>query len=220
MRNIKGMFASRKMGGPVYFDSLIERDFIYLLEYEPHVIYFKEQPFKIQYQVNGRRRRYTPDFHFIYNGIDIVAECKPVNKMDEKENQQKFTAARTWCAEQPGHPIFKVITDSALRHGYFLANVRAMHNFSRYSISEADKEAVVKQIIYLGNSPTIGDVLQRISPQQPLKTMITIMNMGWHHNLVIPLNDAPITPITSIELPTNANVNEYSSSFATLLGTS
>jgi hypothetical protein len=64
--NIVGHFPSLKLGRMVAFESLIERDFIYLLDYEPAVEHFSEQPLVIRYQHAGKKRQYTPDFHVVY----------------------------------------------------------------------------------------------------------------------------------------------------------
>lgn len=205
-RNIKGMFPSQKMGGPIYFESLIERDFIYLLEYETAVTHFKEQPFTIRYPFNGRSHRYTPDFYFLYADKEVVAECKPANRVNKPDNQRKFNAAHAWCGERGS--AFMVVTDEALRQGCRLRNIKDMHNFSRYVIAEAEKTAVTHAIASLGHVATIGDVLQRISPEQPLKTMTTILHMGWHKEVCLPLDDAPITSDSPIWLPDSPHTGE------------
>ena len=48
--NAIGRFPSTKMGRMIAFESLLERDFIYLLDYDPTVDWFEEQPLSIEYQ--------------------------------------------------------------------------------------------------------------------------------------------------------------------------
>jgi hypothetical protein len=44
------------------FESSLERDFLLLLDFNPDVEFFEEQPVKIVYHgAKGRRRTYTPD---------------------------------------------------------------------------------------------------------------------------------------------------------------
>ncbi len=47
--NVIGKFPSIKMGRMIAFESLLERDFIYLLDYDPAVEWFEEQPLTIEY---------------------------------------------------------------------------------------------------------------------------------------------------------------------------
>jgi len=44
------------------FESSLERDFLLLLDFDPEVVLYEEQPVTINYHDDqGRRRRYTPD---------------------------------------------------------------------------------------------------------------------------------------------------------------
>ena len=50
------------MGRMIAFESLLERDFIYLLDYDARVEWFEEQPLTIGYGQADRTLHYTPDF--------------------------------------------------------------------------------------------------------------------------------------------------------------
>ena len=63
--NAIGRFPSLKMQRMIAFESLLERDFIYLLDYDAAVTWFEEQPLTIEYQHEGKLRHYTPDFHLV-----------------------------------------------------------------------------------------------------------------------------------------------------------
>ena len=52
-RNMIGHFPSLKMRRMVAFESLIEQDFLYILDYEQDVIAFAEQPVRIEYEWQG-----------------------------------------------------------------------------------------------------------------------------------------------------------------------
>jgi hypothetical protein len=59
-----GKFPSLKLGRMVGYQSLIERDFIYLLDFDATVTTYAEQPFSLHYKDGSKQRRYTPDFCF------------------------------------------------------------------------------------------------------------------------------------------------------------
>jgi hypothetical protein len=63
--NTIGRLPSLKVDRMVSFESLLERDFIYWLEFEPTVSWFSEQPLTLSYQHGQRTLHYTPDFHVI-----------------------------------------------------------------------------------------------------------------------------------------------------------
>src|SRR5260221_11524225 len=98
---LNGLFPSLKTERMIWFESFLERDFICLLEFDPNVLTFAEQPFTLAYLHLGQTRHYTPDFHVRYApGRDVLAECKPTAFVETEENQLKFRAARACCAER------------------------------------------------------------------------------------------------------------------------
>lgn len=59
---IRGDFPSLKLGRMVRYNSTIERDLLYFLEFWQVVICYKEQPMTIEWiMADGQRRHYTPD---------------------------------------------------------------------------------------------------------------------------------------------------------------
>ncbi len=98
--NMIGKFPSLKMKRMIAFESLIEQDCLYVLDYEPDVEFIGEQPFTIEYPFGGKTLRYTPDFHVIRRGRNWLIECKPDSLVETDDNRRKFNAARAWCAER------------------------------------------------------------------------------------------------------------------------
>jgi len=80
--NVIGHFPSLKMQRMIAFESLIERDYLYLLDYELDIEWFAEQPLTIEYRHNGKTLHYTPDFHIVAAGmwslpheVESVSRC-------------------------------------------------------------------------------------------------------------------------------------------------
>lgn len=66
---------------------------LYLAEFARNIVSFDEQPVSISYLCNGRRRRYTPDFKFLWqDGREWFVEVKPAEKLSEPENKERFAA--------------------------------------------------------------------------------------------------------------------------------
>lgn len=95
-----GYFPSLKMRRMVAFESLIEQDFLYILDYEQDIITFAEQPVRIEYEWQGKILHYTPDFHVVRLGGQGLVECKPQTLVASEENQRKFKVAAEWCRKQ------------------------------------------------------------------------------------------------------------------------
>lgn len=196
--NIVGHFPSLKLGRMVAFESLIERDFVYLLDYHPGVEHFAEQPLTITYHHAGKKRQYTPDFHVIYKDRPFLFECKPVQFVDDPKNQIKFEAARSWCQEQEW--AFGIVTDEHLASGWRIANIKLLTQFARYSIGPEIKGRIFAFLASIAGPVKVSDVMQEVNPDQPQSVMIPILHMTFHHEVHIPLNDSQITVDSLIAL--------------------
>ena len=197
--NIVGHFPSLKLGRMVAFESLIERDLIYLLDYEPGVEHFSEQPLVIKYHHAGKKHQYTPDFHVIYQGQPYLFECKPLRFVDDPENQVKFEAARLWCQEKRW--TFGIVTDEQLDSGWRIANIKLLTQFARYAIGPEIIGRVFAFLSSVSGSMKVWDVMQGVNPKEPQSIAIPILHMAFHHNVHIPLNDAKISVDSPISLP-------------------
>lgn len=198
-RNVIGYFPSLKMRRTVQFESTLERDLIYLLDFEPQVAAFEEQPLKITYQHEGKTLSYTPDFQMVSaNGDIVLLECKPRCFVSREENQRKFRAAQAWCAERSWH--FQVVTDEQLQTGYRLQNVKLLTQHARHEVGVAVKGSILACLAGAGQPLTIGDVMLAVNPGQPAVVIVPILHMAYHHQLFLPLNEAPLNPHSPIYL--------------------
>lgn len=189
--NIIGHFPSLKLRRMVAFESLIERDFICLLDYELAVEHFAEQPLVIRYQHAGRQRQYTPDFHVICGGRNLLFECKPTRFLDDTKNQLKFEVARLWCQEQRWK--FGIVTDEHLASTWRIKNIKLLTQFARYSIGPEIKGRVFAFLSSVPGPVRISDVMQEVNQGDPQSVIIPVLHMAFHHEVYIPLNDAKIT---------------------------
>lgn len=74
-------------------ESLLEMHFLYLAEFARNVVSFDEQPVTIAYRLNGRQRRYTPDFCLRWrDGSKWYVEVKPYELLALEKKQEKFDA--------------------------------------------------------------------------------------------------------------------------------
>lgn len=116
--SLTGVVNSKRLRTTIQFESSLERDFIYLLEYEDNVKYYLEQPLEIKYvDSQGNNRRYYPDFLIEYfdGQIPRLVEIKYESTLISKgaELHEKFHAAKLFC-EKKGFE-FCVITDLQIR---------------------------------------------------------------------------------------------------------
>jgi hypothetical protein len=198
--NIIGKFPSLKMGRMICFESTVERDYVYTLDFEANVLSFDEQPLTIEYQHDGKSLHYTPDFHIVYTDHrNALAECKPSSLVESDDNQRKFKAARAWCAER-GWDL-RVITDTQLRAGHRLQNIKSLTGYARHRLPPQLQGQVYATLEAASIPLTVGDVARFLVPQNPVSALAWIWHLAFHHQVVIPLETALLSMQSPIALP-------------------
>lgn len=124
-----GKFPSLKTGKTVWWESQIERDFIYLAEFDTDVLTYREQPLRINYTLNGKRHIFTPDFLVERNGERQVVEVKPEEEASKPENIALFRVLIPIVREE-GYR-FVVVTDRVIRKRPRLDNIKFLWRYSR-----------------------------------------------------------------------------------------
>ena len=78
-----GVFYSQKNQQHIHFESTLERDYYMLLEFEPNVDYYEEQPVKLYFTHYNRQLPYTPDciVHYKDDTPTCIVEIKPSKKI-------------------------------------------------------------------------------------------------------------------------------------------
>ncbi len=133
--NIIGTFPSLKMKQQIPYESTIERDLLYFLEYDPSVVSYQAQPFVITgSSADGTVHRYTPDFQITRTaGMELV-ECKPAAALHKAHTQQQLVLGQQWA--NANQYAFVVITDTDLRLGHPLANLKLLWRYSRLAVPQ------------------------------------------------------------------------------------
>jgi len=90
---VTGGFSSRKNGRMLGFESLLEKDFFILLEYDDEVLSFEEQPVRIP--LGGKAKSYVPDVVVHYRQKSPSKKRKPllaeVKTVDDLKKTQLST---------------------------------------------------------------------------------------------------------------------------------
>src|SRR5215470_15370705 len=89
--NVIGTFPSLKMREQIPYESTIERDLLYFLEYETNVVCYQAQPFAITgSSADGAAHSYIPDFQVIRTDSKEIVECKPAARLNEAHARQQL----------------------------------------------------------------------------------------------------------------------------------
>lgn len=212
-KNIIGHFPSLKMGRMVAFESTIERDLLYFLDFEPHIVAFAEQPLVIDYWDETRSRTYTPDFKVEFTGGQIsLVECKPQVFIGKEMNVKKVAAGEAWCREREWH--YEVITDVALRSGFRLVNIKFLTSFARHQLPLTLKYRIKAFVDAQEATPSVYQIIDSITSESPAVIRATIMQMAFQNELTLPLEESPIdldTLVYPVSLP--EKYDEYTKIF-------
>ena len=112
-RGVRGYFYSIKNGRRVDYESLNEQCLMKVLETNPEIESYCEQPLKLEFEWNGRTYPYTPDlFSTDIYSQSILYEVKPEEaiKKDDGRLQAKFEVAREYCSGRGWK--FAIVTDA------------------------------------------------------------------------------------------------------------
>lgn len=115
--SLSGNVVSAKENRFVSFESSLERDYIYHLEFDNNVNRYSEQPIKIYYKIKERRTFYVPDFYveYIEGAKKEIIEIKYEEdlKVNKSKYKAKFKVAEDFCLAN--NMCFKVITEKSIR---------------------------------------------------------------------------------------------------------
>jgi hypothetical protein len=144
-----GTFPGIKSGGPVRYESTIERDLLYWLEYDLDTHTYKMQPMEIPYtDADGKSRIYYPDCFTVDRVRNKLIECKPETHLNNEHTQRQIWAGQHWAAQNDAD--FVLVTDKALRNGHTLYNLKLLWKYSRLQVP---RPVLLTILNYLASRP-------------------------------------------------------------------
>jgi hypothetical protein len=157
-QSVGGSLASSRLGRPVRYDSLLERDFLLVLDLHPAVEWFEEQPMKIPWiDKNGVGRVYVPDVLVRFRpshrflgrpaGRTLLVELKHRDDLGKNwDALRPKLRAGVHAAAQQGYR-FKILTEMQTR-GLALKNAefirKHLHAHFEQETADALKECLAR----------------------------------------------------------------------------
>ena len=201
---VTGRYASAKNGEMRDFESLNEKDYLILLDFDPTVASFEVQPVKIP--VPGVPRGYIPDV-LVHFHPDESEQTRPSLLVDVKHTTDlaknavkyapKFEAARLFAKERGWE--FQIIDETTIRTPY-LSNLKFLRAFKGRLPEPSQIETIVRTLS--NGSLTFNEVLDSLasSDQEKLSWIPVI----WHMvitQLILADLQRPICGDMLLELP-------------------
>ena len=205
--HVTGKFASKKNGQMGGFESLLEKDYMLLLEFDDAVEGFDEQPVTIP--VPGVARGYTPDilvrfFPDTATGQPRSPELTEVKSLDDLRRNKdkyapKFAAAEEYVRELGW--TFNIKTEKDIRTQR-LANIKFLREYRNIEPGEDDCAQVLSLALSLNGKAILPDLLAalRRSEDDDLHWLPVIWNMVLNKRLIIDI-DVPMSDRVILSLP-------------------
>ena len=177
IRRVMGRFWSEKSDRTIRWESQLERDLVYLLEFSPSVLRYREQPETVLLSVGGVPRRYTPDFMVEMAAERVIIEVKPEKHAASPENAALFACAAEAFAKA-GYR-YQVLTEREIRVQPRLSTIALLLRYRRCPVSAAERAMVVQA---LPDAPTFGALLAATASSGITRgTVLTLLS---HHILI------------------------------------
>jgi hypothetical protein len=200
-RNTTGLISTAKSDRMTAYESRLEHDFMKLVEFDPCVSHYVEQPVRIEFtDATGRPRTYTPDILVSYHpNQDPAQNTKPLlveikYRKDLFKNwadlKPKFRAARRYAREQGWE--FRIITEVEIRTPY-LKNVLFLLGYRDLRSSDAEVRRLIETLKRLGEADP-DEVLEAISEDRIKRAQLlpTLWHLVANHNISADLTQ-PLT---------------------------
>jgi len=125
-----------------YCESVLETDALMTLEFDPHVTTYTTQPFSINYAIEGRKRRYTPDILAKYGDNSFKSiEVKPLAKFQQPKNIKKFTVLRAFFQRELDHPLI-LLSCADIYQGAQIDNLKRLYPYCQQrTLNKAQQHA-------------------------------------------------------------------------------
>ncbi len=195
--NITGSFPSQIKGEKVKYESTIERDLVFFLKFDPTVLTYCAQPMVITgTDTEGNTHTYTPDFLVVRTDRKEIIECKPEELLDHPHTQQQIQLGEEWAANNDHD--FAIVTDTNLRSGHTLENLKLLWRYSRQTVPTAILARCIDYMEKRLEGVSFQDLALYLSTlatqemQQPFMQAPLIYNMLFRHILRTELT-VPIT---------------------------
>lgn len=143
---VTGGFASFKNNRTVKWESQIERDLLYLLEFDDSIQSYFSQAVRISYTFQGKLHHHYPDIEVTRKDGSIdYYEVKPFDKTQNDEFKAKSKIIADRLAKQ-GHG-YRVITEREIRVDPKFNNYKILYRYLPVNVALADEKKILELIM-------------------------------------------------------------------------
>lgn len=128
-----GNFSSCKMGTSLWYSSLLQKDFMYWLEFDPDVLSYNTPAISFDYHSNGKLKHYVPDFQVVRRQKKQIIDVKLQKVIKSDKYRQLYQLLSDICDETGW--TFIALTELEIRREPILSNIRLLYRYAREDFS-------------------------------------------------------------------------------------
>ena len=170
-RHMPGMWFSTIAGRFLEYESLLERDWMLLLDFDRGVEWICEQPLRLRYSKDGRPASHVPDLLVWRDGLPELCDVKSEERVGHPEFQAQVRATELVCAQAGFN--YRVLSEPDPR---LLANVRWLAGFRVPPADPDGERACMLRALSLAPR-TIGELLS--DAREPALARPVLMHLVW-----------------------------------------
>lgn len=191
-RRVIGSFASAKMREMVEWESQIERDFLYHLEFDHDVIRYVSQPIKFRFSQDNKYHYHYPDFEIFRHSTPKrkFIEIKPYHITQKPEFIEKTEAIKAKMFSEGFD--YAVITDNEIRIEPILSNLKLLYRYKLHEYSLANVNKLVQALQSSGLISLTFSQLEKIAQEFSLELIdcySCIANKVFDFDIKVPLTE-------------------------------
>ncbi|MCY7323245.1 MAG: hypothetical protein LH660_15935, partial [Phormidesmis sp. CAN_BIN36] len=113
------------MGTSVSYRSLLQKDFMYWLEFDPDVLSYNTPAISFDYYSNGKQKSYAPDFQVVRRQKKQIIEVKSQKVFVSDEYQRLHQFLSDICDETGC--TFVALTELEVQREQLLSNIKLLY---------------------------------------------------------------------------------------------
>jgi hypothetical protein len=170
-RHMPGRWFSTTSGRFIEYESLLERDWMLLMDFDREVEWICEQPLRLRYVKDGKPASHVPDLLVWRHGGPELCDVKSTDRVDDPVFRAQVDATERACAE--AGIAYRVLSEPDRQ---LLANVRWLAGF-RERPPDPDGEHPRMLAIAAAGSCTIAELMS--GAREPMLARPVLMNVLW-----------------------------------------
>lgn len=190
-RNFPGLFWLATTGKTVVYESLLERDRLWLADFDLDITAVATQPLQLRGKDGAHLRRHIPDMLFKHrNGNFTLVDVKPTEKLADQKVQEQFSWTGRLCqAKGWTYEVWSGGEPALMRNLRFIAVGRRAHFIYPELLKELEAHGQPGMTLAQVEQSAAGLADAKLLR---MAVMALLWSSTWHVDLTIPLSSRTV----------------------------